>query len=187
MASIHEMAQRYGVQMKKLRWMAREGALNCDAESPITATILYTLRCGNRLTVSQCVALLETPALFETLGRKADKARKQIAELGSVRGAPANIAAELAGAAAGDPASVQALVNWCKATIPPAGEVPHHYLAVRLLMAVPANLRQFEEKRLPRVLLNCRRSEEFAGWWRIAPMGSRGITLYSRQGAGFDL
>lgn len=187
MPTIHEISREFGVSLKKLRKMERRGILNCDAENPATAAILYTFRTGNRLTVSQALALLEAPALIETLGNKADKARRQLAELGNVQPAPADVAAELPGAAAGDLDSVRRVLEWCKGAIPPAGEVSHHYLAVRLLMAVPANLRQYEEKRLPRVLLNVRRQDDFAGWWRVAPKGSRGITLYARPGAGFDL
>lgn len=187
MPTVHDISREFGISLKKLRRMERRGILNCDAEDPVTASVLYTFRTGNRLTVSQALALLERPALLETLGNKADKARRQLSELGNVKPAPADVAANLAGAAAGDPDSVQSVLGWCKETIPPVGEVPHHYLAVRLLMAVPMNLRQYEEKRLPRVLLQCRRSEEFAGWWRTAAVRSRRVTLYSRPGGGFDL
>lgn len=187
MTTIHEMSREVGISLKKLRKMERKGWLNVSADDPVTDSILYAFRTGNRLTVSQAIALIEAPGLIDTLGSKADKARQQLAELGNVQPAPAIVAAELVGAAAGDASSIRAVMEWCKEAIPPQGEVTHHYLAVRLLMAVPANLRQFEEKRLPRVMLQIRRQEEFAGWWRIAPKGSRGITLYSRPSGAFDL
>lgn len=180
MMTLHEMNKKYGIKMPKLRQMEKDGALNCRDASPVEPMIRYFQK-RRELTVPYLVQLIDQPELIELF---TDAARRRveriIAALGDVQPAPADVAACIIGAYEGDPGDVRTVLEWCKRTIPPAGEVPHHYLAVRLLMGVPENLRQYEEKRLPRVLLNVRRSDDFAGWWRIAARGSRSVTLYSQ-------
>ena len=187
MATLHEWHNRWGIGFKKLRRMERQGWIKFDAGDPLTDAILETFRNGDPLTVSQRVALLERPAVINTLGDKAERARAQLAELGDVKPAPPEITAEMVCVAAGDERSVQVLVEWCKATIPTGRDVGHHYLGVRLLKGVPVKIRHFQEKRLPRVLLNVRRSEDFAGWWHTVANGRHNVTDYHRPRPLFDL
>ncbi|MEL7681418.1 hypothetical protein AAG602_09660 [Citromicrobium bathyomarinum] len=187
MATLHEWRARWGISLRKLRRMEREGWIEFDAGDPLIDAILRTMRGGNPLTVSQRVALLERPAVINTLGDKAELAWRQLAELGDVQPAPPEITAEMVCVAAGEERSVKLLVDWCKATIPTGRDVGHHYLGVRLLKGVPVKIRHFEEKRLPRVLLNVRRSEDFAGWWDTITKGGRNVTRYYNPKQRFDL
>lgn len=186
MPTVEEMSSRYAISLKKLRRMERDGVLNVEAGDPTILQMLSALRSGNQLSVSQCVDLLTAPALFAQLGGYETKARGQLALLGSVVvPAPDSAAMAIVDAAAYDAGALERLADWIKATIP---EQPctHHYLAVRLLLGVQTNLRQYEAPRIPRAFLNVRKSGLLAGWFEIVKQRGKNATIYHRP-KGFDL
>ena len=109
------------------------------------------------------------------------RADEQLSALGDARNeiAPKNIAACVTFAAKGEAESIDTLLSWLQQIIP-AWPVGHSYIAVRLLLGIPANLRQFDIPRIPRALHECRRREEFAGWWRTERPKDRNVTIYQR-------
>jgi hypothetical protein len=191
MPTIHEISRAMNISLKKLRSMEKRGWLLCDAKAhPMVESMLSTMRSGNPLTVAQCVALIEDPKLFDLLEGKAAKARQQVEALGNPK--PAAIDwIDLSAATLNDENSEAAtlrLIAWIKAVLPVSGRVSHHWIAVRLLLAVPEDMRRFEIPRLGKIMLTIRKHPEFAGWFTIAKQGSRNVTWYHRPKAkGFDL
>lgn len=188
---ISEISSRYNIRLKKLRRMERDGVLNCDPEEfpgdPTLDKMLRYVRAKGGFTAPQLASLIDDPSLFDCLGHHADKARKQLAELGDpFEPAPREVSAEVTFAAMGEPDSVLRIVEWCKTVIPSDCAVTHPFLAVPLLLGVPKNIRHFDEPRMQRVMLNCRKHEEFAGWWHVEGEGSRRVTYYHKP-ASYDL
>jgi hypothetical protein len=62
----------------------------------------------------------------------------------------------------------------------PAKPVGHAYLAVRLLLGLAPNIRQYDVPRIPRALLNCRLHADLVGWFRVEKVKSRNVTIYQR-------
>lgn len=192
MLTLSEISKRFDVQIKKLRRMDRAGVLNCEAELlPEESTAQKMIRYfGSRreFTAAHLVSLIDEPGLVDCLGRHADKAYKQLARLGTpVEPASVTVSAEIWGAAVGEEYSVARIVEWCKTVIPVDRTVTHHYLAVRLLLGVPKTIRHFDERRLSRVMLNCRKQEGFAGWWHVEEIKGRTVTVYHHPERPFDL
>lgn len=193
MATVQEISNRYNIRLKKLRRMKKDGVLTTDPDSCFEDSNLDELRRYARsrggFTAAHLVSLIEEPGLLDSLGCHADKARRQLAELGAPEAdaAPTEVWAEICVAVANEVEAVTNIVKWCKSVIPPDREVKHHYLAVRLLLGVPNNIRHWEVRRIQRVMLNCRKHKEFAGWWHVDTCGKRKVTFYHRPKLEFDL
>jgi len=54
-------------------------------------------------------------------------------------------------------------------------------------MGLQENIRKYDEHRIGRALLNCRKYPGFAGWWRTEKCGSRTVTYYQGPVMPFDL
>jgi hypothetical protein len=187
--NIHEIADKFAVSVGKLRKMNKAGVLICDESAdPLLDECRYYLRRGQPLTVKHLLALIETPAKLDGIGKGKELAAAQIAALGTpIDPAPKGVAAELSGAAMNEPESVETVMRWMMAAIPAHREVNHYFLAVRLLLGLPEAQRAFEIPRLGRTLLNIRKRPEFAGWFRVQKQGSRNVSLYHRPKSALDL
>lgn len=180
--NIFDLADKSGISVKKLRVLDKLGGLRHDANATPLDGIAATIRSGNRLSVAQLVYLIENPAGALELGDKyAGKAQTQLDELGRVKGqeAPRSISALILDAFENNPEAVAAVVGWCKSIIP-AEPVGHSYIATRLLLGVPENLRVHDFPRLRRLMSNCREHPEFAGWWHKEKVSSRNRTVYQK-------
>jgi len=188
MTSLYEISEKYRVSVRKLRKMHKDGVLRCDGSGdPIADDIRGYLERGQQLTVKQLVALIERPGLLLEIGPRMDAAKAQVNALDGPEPASGDLWPELAGAAANEPDALLKLIAWAQATIPGDRPVNHHWLAVRLLLAVPENLRKYEFPRLNRVFLHMRQRPEFEGWWSVESQGKRRVTWYHQPKKGFDL
>jgi hypothetical protein len=187
--NLFEFAKEFRISIRKARLMQKMGVLRLENdESEHGAKIRQNLSRGQPLTVPQFLRMIEDPTILRELWRYRDKAESQLVALGDVHGeaAPREVAAYVSDAARGDKESINVLIDWMK-TVIPSRPVTHHWLAVRLLMGIPASIREFDEPRIGRALLNCRKTLDFKGWWRICKSRSRTYTLYQRPELPFDL
>ena len=191
--TLYEFCEKYHISLSKARRMDRDGVLRLDREENATAAEMrQCLARGQTLPAHHLMSLVEEPSLLLDLGRYAEKAEQQVSELGDVKNgtAPKEVVAYVSEAAR--PGSdehaeaVEILVKWLKEIIP-AKPVPHSYIAVRLLLGIPAPVRKFDIPRIPRAILNCRQHPDFKDWWRVVKTPSRNMTLYQRPKKLFDL
>jgi hypothetical protein len=191
--NIFEFCERFHISLAKARKMNKAGVLRLDENTSETITeIRHALSRGQPLTAAQLVELVESPSAVLDLGRYAARAQDELDALGDARGqaAPKLVAAYVTDAAKGDAEAVAVLIGWLKEILP-ASPVSHSFIAVRLLLGLAPNIRQFDVPRIPRALLNCRRHDAFAGWWHVEKRKSRNVTIYQRPDkktlANFDL
>jgi hypothetical protein len=180
--NIFEYAEKYSISLKKARQQVKDGVLRLDETiDPQAVEIQDWLSQGQKLTAAQLCVLIESPGIILDLGRYAPRAEEQIAALGNAKGeaAPKMVAAYITDAAHNDAEAVRVLVDWIKQILP-VKPVSHNYIAVRLLLGLAANVRQYDVPRIPRALLNCRKLEEFASWWSVENRKSRSVTIYQR-------
>lgn len=196
MGNIYEFCEEFHISLSKARRMNKRGWLRVDDnENKMTAEMRHYLGRGQALSAAQLVALVDSPGLLLDLGKYAEKAEAQILALGANvknEAAPRNVVAYIEGAAKNDPDAVDVLLEWLMEILPANKPVPHSYIAVRLLLGLPPQLRGYDVPRIPRALLNCRKREEFAAWWRVEKTPSRNVTIYQCPGgkksvAKFDL
>lgn len=188
--NIFEYCSRYGISLAKARRQLKDGVLRIDESvADEIAQIRFIMARGQPLTAAHLCYLVENPAGVLDLGSHAAKAQNALETLGNVRKevAPAEVSACISEAARRNPDALAILIDWLKATIP-AHPVGHSYLAVRLLLGVPENVRKFDVARIPRALFNCRNLDEFAGWHKPEKAASRNVTLYRKPTKkSFDL
>lgn len=180
--NIFEFCERFHISLAKARKMNKAGVLRLDENTSDAITeIRHSLSRGQPLTAAQLVELVESPSAVLDLGRYASRAQDELDALGDARAqaAPKLVAAYVTDAAKGDPEAVGVLLDWLKRILP-AQPVSHSFIAVRLLLGLAPNIRQFDVPRIPRALLNCRRHDAFAGWWRVENRKSRNVTIYQR-------
>lgn len=179
--NIFELSEKSGISVKKLRLLDKLGGLRHDANVTELDTIRDALREGNNLSVAHLVYLIENPAGILELGKYAPKAHAQLAELDNPakQPAPREIASQILEAFEKEPDACAALIGWFK-TIIPARPVGHSYIAARLLLGVPENVREFDLPRLRRVMSNCREHPDFAGWHRKEKSSSQFRTVYQK-------
>ena len=170
--------------------MYNAGILLLDAgESEYGAVIRRQLRKGQPLTVAHYLAIIEDPSILAELGRYRERAERKLAALGDAinEAAPKEVAAYISDAAKGDEEAIGILSDWIKQRLPAEAATPY-WIAVRLLLGIPQKARKFDVPRIWRALSNCRKSEEFQGWWRVERRGSKTFTVYQRPGMPrFDL
>lgn len=183
--NIFEFAEKYNISLQKARKMNKAGVLRLDENTaPELSEILYNLSRGQRLTAAQMAYLAESPDAIGDMGRYAAKAQSCLDEIRDASGrivpAPEMVSAYISDAAKGEAESVGALVDWIKETLPPSRPVTHGYIAVRLLLGLAPNVRQYDVPRVPRALYHCRQSDELSGWWRVDEVRKRRVTVYQR-------
>lgn len=187
--NIYEFCEKFRIPRQKARKMYEAGVLILDmGESPHGAIIRSRLGKAQSLTVPQFLAMIEDPSILAELGHYREKAERQLAALGNLAdgASPREVAAYISDAARGDTEAIGILVAWLKQIIP-AEPVTHHWVAVRLLLGVPANIRKFDLPRINDALAWCRKSQDFRGWWRIEKRRLKTFTLYQRPEILFDL
>lgn len=187
--NILEFCETFKISLAKAKRMDKAGVLRLDENmSDEETAIRAALAKGQPLTAFQLCALVERPGLLLDLGRYAGRAETLLSELGDAKGGTASreVSAAILHAARGDDKAVGILVRWMQRNIPARGSVSHSYLATRLLLGVPENLRKFEAPRLPRAIFHCRKNPELTGWYTVHQHGKRTFTTYHRP-KGFDL
>jgi hypothetical protein len=179
--NIFEISEKAKISIPKLRLLDKLGVLRHDGSATELDGIRETIRLSNKLSVAQLVYLIENPAGLLELGKYASKAKEQLSALDDVAGqvAPREVTALILDAFEKQPEAVEALVAWAK-TIIPEKPVGHSYIATRLLLGVPENMRRHEFPRLHRALMNCRDVPSFAGWHRREKSVSRNKTVYQK-------
>lgn len=185
--NVFEFCERYHISLAKGRKIAKENpVLRFDDTASAFDAIRASIANGDKLTAPQLIELIENPGGLLELGKYAARAEQELAALGDParQAAPMEVAANIMGAAKGDPEAVQILVDWLKQILP-KDPVGHAFIATRLILGVPANIREYEGPRIPRALLNVRKHEGFKDWWHVEPGVSRNRTVY--QNKGFDL
>lgn len=187
--NIYEFSEKFRISLRKARKMDKAGVLRLDSgESEHGAEIRLQLRKGQPLTVAQLLYIIEDPAIMSELWPYDEKAKNQLAALGNVNdeAAPREVAAHITEAARGDDEAIGVLIGGMKEIIP-IEPVPHHWIAVRLLMGLPSNIRGYDVPLIRRALLNCRKHTDFERWWCVENIRSRRVTLYRRPEIRFDL
>lgn len=185
--NIYDFCERFRISQAKARKMEKAGVLNLDtvAAGNLDA-MLDLLRRGKPLTAMQLVELIETPATLIDLGRYAGDAKGQIDALGPIEPAPREIAAHVTEAAKGDADALAIVLAWIHSIVPDK-PVSHAHIAVRLILALPESIRKYDVPRIPRLMLNCRKHPDFAGWWRLEKRKGRNVTIYQKPLANHDL
>lgn len=180
--NIFDFCEQFHISHAKAKKMNKAGVLRLDENTREEITeIRHILSRGQPLTAAHLVELVDSPGALLDLGRYASRAQAELDGLGNVRAeiAPKIVAANITDAAKNDPEAVDVLLAWLRGVIP-AKPVGHAYLAVRLLLGLAPNIRQYDVPRIPRALLNCRLHESFAGWFRVEKVKSRNVTIYQR-------
>lgn len=186
--TIHDFCEEFHISMGKARKMEKGGWLRLADSNLTTDPIRASLANGDRLTALQLVELIEQPAGLLELGKYAAKAERELAALGNPQAAPMEVVANVMEAAKGEPEALQILCGYLKSIIG-AAPLTHSFIAVRLLLGVPASIRKSEAARIPRALLNVRKLPEFAGWWHTeTDRKNRNVTIYQKSDlANLDL
>lgn len=190
--NIFEFSDKYKISVPKVRKIAKDYPALFDAgDNPMAGAMRHYLGRGQSLTAEHLCTLIEQPSLMLALGKYAESAQAQVDALRKPRleVAPPEITAIIGEASKGEADAVHALTLWLQNVIP-AERVMHSYIGVRLLLGVHVNSRQYEIPRIPRALLQCRKYEQFAGWWSVENFNGRNTTFYQRPKkpvAKFDL
>lgn len=181
MGSIHEFAAEFHISLGKARRMEKRGWLRVDGNTTPIDEIRLALKKGARLTVAQLVELIDNPGGLLELGTYARQAEAQLALIGDpkAQAAPGDIAAQILDAYRNDSEAVGIVAAWV-ASILPAGPVGHAFVASRLLLGVPENIRKYDVPRLQRVLMNCRAHSALAGHSYTVKQASRNVTYYQK-------
>ncbi|MCT2400600.1 hypothetical protein [Novosphingobium mangrovi (ex Huang et al. 2023)] len=187
--NIYEFCEQFRVPLGKARKMEKAGVLILDSgESEYAAEIRLQLRKGQPLTVLQILHIIEDRGILSELWQYTEKAKGQFEALGNFNeeAAPKEVAYRIRDAAHRDDAAISVMVGWLMEAIPDE-PVRHHWLAVRLLLGIPASVRKLEVPYIRSALLNCRKSPDFARWWRSEQVGSVSRTVYQRPERLYDL
>ncbi|NJS14065.1 MAG: hypothetical protein HC788_04915 [Sphingopyxis sp.] len=191
MLTLLEFCDTFRISHAKAKRMLKRGVLLVDETAdPRGARIREVFLSRNPLGVIDLCDLLEEPELILQLGRFTDKASLQLESLGDARGsqAPRDVALSVMDAANGDADAITTLVGWIKGALPDDGSpVGYHWLAVRLMLPIAQNVRQFQTVKIRRALGNCRKDPAFAGWWKYDGRKSRKVTIYAKPLASLDL
>lgn len=186
MGSIHEFCAEFHISLGKARRMEKRGWLRVDTNATPIDEIRISLKKGAKLTVAQLVELIENPGGLLELGAYARQAQAQLDVLGDPKSeaAPADIAAHILDAYRNESEAVEAVATWVESILP-AGPVGHAFIATRLLLGVPENIRKYDVPRLQRVLMNARAHPVLKPHCFTARDSSRNRTVY--QKTSFDI
>lgn len=177
--NIHELSSRTNISLSNLRKLERLKVLKVDAESALAPALRWHLGRNQHMTVTQLLDVLAAPDILDDLGRYAEQARAQIAELGAVMPAPRDVTAAIYDAGKGDTENVEIIASWLRSVLP-REPVSYHWIAVRLLFGLPDTLKTQYAKRLNLVLANARKLDSFAGWFSFEKKGERRAVKYHK-------
>lgn len=177
--NIHEISLKSRIGVNALKRLEKLKVLKVDPEPDCSAALRFHMRGNARLSVPQLLMLIDDPTIIETLGRFADRARAQIAELGDFKrdAAPPAVTAYIIDAGRRNTDAARVLVNWAKGILP-VGPVDYQWLAVRLLAGIGINLRGQSLKVVHLAVLYMRRDEEFSGYWHLTQQGAKSVSVY---------
>jgi hypothetical protein len=183
MGSIHEFCAEFHISLGKARRMEKRGWLRIDGATTPVDEIRLALKKGTRLTVAHLAELITNPGGILELGAYARQAEAQLSLIGNAQAeaAPADIAAQILDAYRNDTEAVGIVAAWVLGILPTGWPVGHAYVATRLLLGVPENVRQYEAPRLQRVLMNCRAHPNLVGHSFTVKQASRNVTYYQRK------
>lgn len=184
--NIYEMSQRTNISVSKLKKLQRLDVLKVDPENPVAALLRFHLARNQQLTAAHTLALLAAPEILDQLGKYTDRAKAQLAAIGSVTAAPRNVTAAIFEAGRGDAGEAETLAAWLRDVLPREA-VPYHWVAVRLLYGLPDTLKKQYAKRLNIALANVRKLESFAGYWTPEEIGVRNKIIYHQPKLALDL
>lgn len=179
---IHELAERSGISLRKLRQLDKLGVLKLEPESEILGKIRFYVGKGRSIPAVELLHLVENPDEIFDLGERAGDAQAQVDALeisDDSAAAPLDVSGSIDLASNNNAAAVDRLEQWAKATIP-GREVPYSFLAVRILLGTSPRLRPYNARRIARALLNVRQRESFADWFTIREIRGRRVTFYKR-------
>lgn len=188
--SPHELAAKYGVRVKLIRRMIREGDMERQGKDDLAAEIRTRLANDDpQLSVEQLLGLLGDRRIIRELGARKDQAREQLGLLGDVKAsaAPPHVTACIRAAARGDPESVAIIMAWIKSVLPSQGAVRYQWLGVRLLAGRWPNLRKSDFNYLALAIKHVCARSDFEGWWSKIPVGSQNPRIFHRPKLQFDL
>lgn len=182
MMNIHEMSEKYAISVRKLRRLEKDGHLRVDStETAIVSEMRSYLNKGNPLPAKHLLALFETPSIRLELGKQSPKADKELAALGDAKSqaAPYSLVAEIPGAAENVDESRDFLMQWLSRVLADHKKpVNHSWVAVRLLINCPENMRSQISPLIPKALLNIRKRREFVLHWRTEWIAGKNLTIY---------
>lgn len=169
--NIHELANKTGIGLATLRKLERAGALKIDGKPmneghPRAGEIKHHLMRNQQLTVSHMLVLIDEPDVIDELGKYADRARGQMAEIGDAigQGAPKSVTAFLPDAAKGDREACLAIADWLFLALPDRA-VSYHWIAMRLLAPLNETLRDLYAPLINLALMRVRQLPEMANAW----------------------
>jgi hypothetical protein len=180
--TIYDFCERSHISLKKARRLDKEGWLRLSSEVTPLDEIRLTLRTGaRRLSVAQLVYLVDNPSHMLELGKYGKLAEAQVDALDNPTHeiAPKEVAANILEAYKNEPEAVDIVASWV-ASIIPNKPVNHAYLAVRLLLGVPENIRKYDFAHIQRVFMHCRAHPKLAGCWKTVRQASRNVTFYQK-------
>jgi hypothetical protein len=180
-----EFCDEFRISHAKAKRMQKRGVLLlADNTSLDLLRIREAFKHGNSLGTVELCSILERSSLLTELGRYAGRALDQLDDLGDALSeqAPLDVSMSLMDAANGDEEAIRGLCDWIKSALPEDGSpVGYSWLAVRLMLPLPANIRHHENERIRRALLRCRKSGALDGWWKYQDQrSSRKVMIYAR-------
>jgi hypothetical protein len=179
-----EFCDEFRISHAKAKRMQKRGVLLLnDVGNLDLINLREALRHSNPLKADTLCTLIDSPSLVLQLGRHSGKAQDALDDLGdAIAGqAPLEVSMSLMDAANGDDAAIRSLCDWIKSALPEDGSpVGYHWLAVRLMLPLPANIRHHENERIRRALSRCRKSGALDGWFTYEHKSGRKVTIYAR-------
>jgi hypothetical protein len=179
--NIFELADKSGASLRTLRKIEKllKGR-PIAASDPVLDSIRAQTNRVRPLSVSQYMALIDRPELIDALGSRAERIEQELEAIGDAQGeaAPREVTLHLQDASKGNPKAAAIIAQWMHDALPDQGNVPHAYLALRLLYGVPENVRRFALPVVPRAMQAAKRQAPLAGCWRIVETGSMRATEY---------
>lgn len=188
--NIHDISTKYKISVTALRRLEKGGILQFEKPSDTVAKMRFLLIRRQQLPVESLLELLDDPGTLFDLYKYEERGRAQLKELGDVRGslAPIEALAAISDAAGGDPVAAQAIADWLMRILP-REPVPHHWVAVRLLLPLDPVQRDVMLPKASFALMHMRRLESFVGYWESVEnkAGRKEIRYFQKKLAYVDM
>lgn len=177
-----KISQDIGVSVRQLKKVVKEfrrlGYMPAGDRVVEVSKMKNYLSIGANLPVEQLLELLENPGLIKALGAKGDAAKAQLEVLGNPASEDRpNLFDMILDISAGQKERVEDLAAWIKQTIPAKG-CTFHYLAVRVALSIPEDVRGKYHGSIRYAFLQVRKLPSFEGWFTVDRDRKRPQTLY---------
>nr|GAT42304.1 predicted protein [Mycena chlorophos] len=181
--NIHEISEKFGISLVKLRRMNKAGVLHCtSAEGHEHAPNMRQYLADNRpLSAVQLLALIGEPSLYAEMRGHRAKAKAQVDALGdyAADAPPVSLMRSIRDAADKDPDAIADLIDWLLRVLPGAG-VPYAWIAVRAVQQVKnPNAQEELLGKFAKALHFCRTDPRFAPFVTDRQNKSRTVKIYS--------